>query len=90
MTPNSHVNHAAIPWGRCVQGKLSFADFSDQAKEGVDLHLLYAYQLVGIADEESLDLGSGIGCLVLTHALQSVPAGRKIQRMYAGRASDVA
>lgn len=33
MTPNSHVNHTAVPWGRCMRGKLPFADCSNQAKE---------------------------------------------------------
>lgn len=91
MTPNSHVNHAAVPWGRCATGKLPFADCSDPAKEGVALYLVLVHsQLVTIDGDEILDLGSGIGCLVLTHALQSVPAGRKSQRMCGGRASGVA
>lgn len=73
-----------------MRGMLSFATCSDQAKEGVALHLVYAHQLVGIEDDESPEVGSGIGCLVLTHALQRVPAGRKIQRMCSGKASGVA
>lgn len=45
MTSNSHVNHAAVPWGRCMRHKLPFAGSSNQATECLPV-LMHAYQLV--------------------------------------------